>query len=92
MTTKKATEQQLSELHAELAGIFKQAIQPEPIVVVGEVVGQKYNAANLNAARQFLKDNNITSTLDSKPMADLVDSLPSFQDEPGMVAQYGKRH
>jgi len=93
MTQKKATEQQLSDLHAELAGMLKEAIQPEPIVVDGEVIGKRFNAANLNAARQFLKDNNITSTLDSPAVKDLVDSLPSFQDEPGMVQQYAhSRH
>lgn len=90
----KASEKELSSLHAELASILKESIQPEPILNgEGEVVGKKYNAAALNAARQFLKDNNITSTLDSKPVADLVDSLPSFEGEPGMVAHYaGNRH
>jgi hypothetical protein len=83
--SKKATENELSGLHAEIAKILKQGIQPEPIVVDGEVVGYKTNAAVLNVARQFLKDNNITSTTDSKPVADLVDALPTFENESAFV-------
>lgn len=71
----KATENQLSELHGVLARVLKE--QMELTDEDGRV-----NAAVLNQVRQFLKDNNITSTLDSKPMKDLVESLPSFEDEP----------
>lgn len=81
----KATEKQLAELHAALATILKEAIQPEDVLEDGKVVGRRFNAAALNATRQFLKDNNITSTLDSKPMRDLVDDLPSFEGQPGSV-------
>jgi hypothetical protein len=79
--SQKASETELSKLHNELASLLKQAIQPEPVLDrEGEVVGTKINAAALNVARQFLKDNNITSTLDSKPMRELVADLPSFED------------
>jgi hypothetical protein len=82
MRNKSATEEQLSELHAELARQLKEAIQGEPVVVDDVVVGKKYNAAALREARQFLTDNNITATLDSKPLKNLVDALPSFEDDP----------
>lgn len=77
----KATEKVLGDLHSELARVLTKAIEPEPVVLDGEVVGHKLNASALNVARQFLKDNNITATTDSKPVRDLVDSLPSFEDE-----------
>lgn len=80
MSTKKATEDQLAALHSHLATVLKEAIDGEPVIVEGEVVGKKFNAAAFREARQFLLDNNITSTIDSKPMRDLVDSLPSFED------------
>lgn len=80
MTQKKASEGELSGLHSELALLLKQAIQPD-----GE---GKINSAALNVARQFLKDNNITSTPDSKPMKDLVDNLPTFEDNPGLASAY----
>lgn len=76
----KATEKELAGLHNDLASLLKQAIQPD-----GE---GKINSAALNVARQFLKDNNITSTSDAKPMADLVDSLPTFEDNSGLMSAY----
>lgn len=89
MTQKKASEGELSGLHSELAKLLKDAIQPEPIVNdKGKVIGKRVNSAALNVARQFLKDNNITSTPDSKPMKDLVDNLPTFEDNPGLASAY----
>lgn len=89
--TKRASENKLADLHTKLAELLLEAIQPEPVVVDGKVVGTKVNSAALNVARQFLKDNNITATLDSKPVKDLVDSLPSFEDSPSLVSSY-KNH
>ena len=74
----KATEQAVSELHGLLAVALK-----EQMMLKDE--DGRVNAAVLNQVRQYLKDNNITSTLDSKPMADLVDSLPTFDDSSSFV-------
>lgn len=83
--TARATEDQLGSLHDELAKILKQEIGRTVVDKDGNVVRP---AAILNVARQFLKDNNITATVDHKPMRDLVESLPSFDDDlavqPGM--------
>ena len=80
MTNKKATESELAGLHNELAALLKQAIQPDS--------EGKVNSAALNVARQFLKDNNITSTSDAKPMVDLVEQLPTFEDNSGLMSAY----
>lgn len=84
----RATENELGSLHEELARILKKEIQKEVVDKDGNVVRP---AAILNVARQFLKDNNITATVDTKPMRELVDALPSFDDEspvqPGMPLQ-----
>lgn len=74
----RATENELGSLHEELARILKTEIRKEVVDKDGNVVRP---AAILNVARQFLKDNNITATIDNKPMRELVDSLPSFEDE-----------
>ena len=74
----KAPEKVLSDLHGMLATVLG-----EQMKMTDE--DGKVNAAVLNQVRQFLKDNNITSTLDSKPMADLVDSLPTFDDSSSFV-------
>jgi hypothetical protein len=55
----RATEDKLDTLHGELAEVLTKAIQPEPVILDGQVVGHKLNAAALNVARQFLKDNSI---------------------------------
>lgn len=55
----RATEDALNTLHGELARVLTKAIEPEPVILDGEVVGHKLNAAALNVARQFLKDNSI---------------------------------
>ena len=78
----RATESALSDLHDALAKAFAQAIKPKPIIdAEGEILGYETSPAALNAARQFLKDNNITCSLANKPMKDLVDGLPSFEDQ-----------
>lgn len=74
--TKRATDDALSELHAELASVLKKAVQyrdPET---------QMPQAALLNVARQFLKDNKIESTAPKgSPLGELAD-LPEFDDFP----------
>jgi len=70
----RATEDALDTLHGELAGVLTKAIQPEPVVVDGEVVGHKLNAAALNVARQFLKDNSIEGPLKG-PVQNLAKNL-----------------
>ncbi len=64
--SKAAKEIELQELHAELAKVFKEAINE-----VDE--NGKRNAATLSAARQFLKDNGVTCArgMPSQPVADL---------------------
>jgi len=85
--TTAATEAVLSELHGEVARVLKVGMQPEPIVIDGEVVGYKSNAAMVNVARQFLKDNNIQALIgSSKPLKNLVDSLPDFSDSSSFTA------
>ena len=78
-----ATENELSALHAELAGALAKAIKPKPILdSEGEVIGHETSPAALNVARQFLKDNNITAALVPKsPLANLVEGMPDFGDE-----------
>lgn len=72
---KRATEDTLSGLHAELATVLTKAVQfkdPDTGMPV---------AALLNVARQFLKDNKIESTAPAgSPLGDLAD-LPVFDDE-----------
>lgn len=76
--SKRASEDFLGALHNKLAEILTEEISKTVVDKDGNVVRP---AAVLNVARQFLKDNNITSTLDNKPMKDLVEALPSFDDE-----------
>lgn len=75
MTTKRASEEALSELHAELAKVLKKGL--------GFVDEEgKPNPALLNVARQFLKDNKIESEAPKgSPLGDLVDDLPEFPDD-----------
>jgi hypothetical protein len=76
MTNKRATEEALSELHAELAGVLKKAVQYR------DPDTQMPQAALLNVARQFLKDNKIESQAPAgSPLRDLAD-LPEFDDFP----------
>lgn len=72
--TKRASEAALAELHAELAGTLKKAVQ------FRDENGQPV-AALLNVARQFLKDNKIEAEAPpGSPLRDLAD-LPEFEDE-----------
>lgn len=77
MVRKTATESELSSLHAELAKVLTKAVQyvdPET---------KQPQAALLNVARQFLKDNKIESEAPKgSPLGDLAD-LPVFDDFPG---------
>ncbi|MDE3021843.1 MAG: hypothetical protein KGI54_08290 [Pseudomonadota bacterium] len=89
MANNTATEETLSNLHAELAEALKEAIQPEPIVdrETGEVIGKKRNPAALNVARQFLKDNGIQALPESnKGLQGLVEELPDFESTADIIS------
>lgn len=79
--SKRATEDALSELHAELAGVLKKAVQyRDPDTNMPQ-------AALLNVARQFLKDNKIESQAPKgSPLGELAD-LPEFEDFPELPGQ-----
>ena len=86
-----ATEDELGNLHKELARLLKEAIQPEPIKdETGKVIGSKINASALNVARQFLKDNNITTLPDSPALKGVLESLPDFGDDPTLMVSAAK--
>lgn len=74
--SKRATEDALSELHAELAGVLKKAVQyRDPDTNMPQ-------AALLNVARQFLKDNRVEAqAVPASPLGDLA-ALPEFDDYP----------
>lgn len=82
MTRKKTTasEESLGELHSALAKVLKEEIMK------ATAAGESPNAAVLNVARQFLKDNKIEAIpAEGSPLADLA-SLPVFdEDEYGVV-------
>lgn len=64
-------EKTLSELHEKLANTLLQKVKS------GEVT-----AAELNVARQFLKDNNVDAIpKEGSPLQQLTDSLPFTGDE-----------
>lgn len=84
----KATEHQLGDLHGILANHFTDILvngvpMRERDKDSGEVIEWRrpVTAAELNTIRQFLKDNAIEATADSKVMQGLVASLPEFNDE-----------
>ena len=92
MGQQKATEDKLNELHGALAQELTDRIKNgekkiELVDCDGEVVEHEVKfpvAANtLSVARQFLKDNHIEAGSDSKPLGDLVDSLPFDDNEEG---------
>jgi hypothetical protein len=71
----KATEDVLSDLHAELAKHLKD------VLTNGEETGEQgekiVKPATLNVIRQFLKDNEITAVNTPRsPLGDLTGSLP----------------
>lgn len=71
----RAKEDQLGELHQELARVLKEEIHKEYLDKNGVPMR---SAAMLNVARQFLKDNNIQADEDNPAMQSLIGSLPSF--------------
>lgn len=80
---KRATKDAMNELHRVLAEQLADGVanNKEPIVVNGEVVGHKRNAAILNVARQFLKDNGIEGQpVEGSPLAFLKDAALPFAD------------
>jgi len=80
--SKAASEEALQLLHAKLAETLCHAIEPEPIVVDGEIVGRKLNAAALNVARQMLKDNGIQAArVANSPLDKLANRIPTTFDE-----------
>lgn len=77
----KASEEALAELHASLASVLKTALGK-----VDEETGLP-NSAILSVARQFLKDNFITSDASAKgnPLKGLAD-LPVFDGDDNVVS------
>lgn len=76
----KATENELSELHGELAKFFKMKLSS------GDAT-----AADLGQIRQFLKDNRIEATIEQDTnMGSLATLLPTFEDDDDF--DQSKRH
>jgi len=74
MTSKRASEKALADLHAKLAEVLKEGLEFKD-------EDGKPNPALLNVARQFLKDNKIESEAPKgSPLGDLSD-LPVFDDD-----------
>lgn len=72
--SKRASDNELSELHAELARVLKKAVE------FTDEAGQPV-AALLSVARQFLKDNHIEgAAVPGTPLGDLAE-LPVFDDD-----------
>lgn len=77
--TDKASEKALVGLHCRLAEVLKDALQDQFDPETGEKLPP--NAALLNVARQFLKDNKIEAVpAQGTPLHSLSD-LPVFEDE-----------
>ena len=75
----KATEKVLGSLHARLAEVLKDSLQDKFDPETGEKLPP--NAAILNVARQFLKDNKIEAVpAQGTPLHGLSD-LPVFEDD-----------
>lgn len=74
----------MQALHAELAKVLTNAIKngQEVVTKEGEVVKQDAPAAVLSVARQFLKDNDITSGKGAKDMSELERALADMEDMP----------
>ncbi|BEP42099.1 hypothetical protein [Variovorax sp. V15] len=74
MTSKRASEKALAELHAKLAEVLKEGLAFKD-------EDGKPNPALLNVARQFLKDNKIEAEAPKgSPLGELME-LPVFDDE-----------
>ena len=77
----KATEKALGGLHARLAEVLKDSLQDKFDPETGEKMPP--NAAILNVARQFLKDNKIEAVpAHGTPLHGLSD-LPVFDEDDG---------
>ena len=75
----KADEKALGGLHGKLAEVLKEALEPQFDPETGTKLPP--NAAILNVARQFLKDNKIEAVaVQGSPLNDLAD-LPIFEDD-----------
>jgi hypothetical protein len=78
----KAKKTTLTDLHSRLAEVLTDALDTTTDQD-GKTVGP--NAAILNVARQFLKDNQITADLDKSPelskLNERLNSLPSFAED-----------
>lgn len=75
----KATEKALGGLHSRLAEVLKEALQDKFDSETGDKLPP--NAAILNVARQFLKDNKIEAVpAQGTPLHGLSD-LPVFEDD-----------
>lgn len=85
----KANMQAMEALHAKLAEVLAEGLKPQIDPETGETLPP--NAAILNVARQFLKDNKVEALVESnKPLQSLAD-LPVFdEDEFPNVKQIGK--
>ena len=75
----KAKQDALEDLHAELATVLAKLVKAQG-------TSEEPNASILNAARQFLKDNNVSADIgSSEPLKALTDSLPfSTPDSHGL--------
>lgn len=81
--TNKADEQSLGELHGTLASVLKNALEPQYDPETGAQLPP--NAAILNVARQFLKDNKIEAiAAQGSPLAGLAD-LPVFDEDDTVI-------
>ena len=90
MAIKKATEEELGEIHNSLAVWCKLVLQGVPLLndegrAVLKEDGQPWlvppSAAHLSLVRQFLKDNKIDSPDTESKVVDVPSSLPDFKEE-----------
>jgi hypothetical protein len=81
----KSTEQELSELHGAVAKVLKRQIEEEITVVDEDGVSQRLNTASpatLGVAIKFLKDNNITTSIeDDENLGELDELLKSKREK-----------
>lgn len=79
--TKRASHDALDKLHGALAK-----------ALADKIADGSATAADLNVARQFLKDNGIDSIpTKESPLGDLIDKLP-FADPAQIAAEDGIKH
>jgi hypothetical protein len=75
----KASEKALGDLHFKLAEVLKECLEEKYDPDTGDKLPP--NAAILNVARQFLKDNKIEAiAAEGSPLHSLAD-LPVFEDD-----------